>query len=50
MFGVPTFVIDGRLIWGLDALPMLRAALQGDPWLTGPEWDDAGRPRPGIVR
>ena len=50
VFGVPTFVIDGRLIWGLDALPMLRAALQGDPWLTGPEWDDAGRPRPGIVR
>ena len=50
VFGVPTFVIDGRLIWGLDALPMLRAALQDDPWLTGPEWDDAGRPRPGIVR
>ena len=50
VFGVPTFVIDGRLIWGLDALPMLRAALQDDPWLTGPEWDNAGRPRPGIVR
>lgn len=50
LFGVPTFRLDGRLFWGLDALPMLRAALLGDPWFDGPAWDEAGRPRPGIQR
>lgn len=29
VFGVPSFIVDGRLFWGLDALPMLRAHLQG---------------------
>lgn len=29
VFGVPTFELDGRLFWGLDAVPMLRAALLG---------------------
>lgn len=50
IFGVPTFELDGRLFWGVDALPMLRAALLGDPWFEGPAWDDAARPRPGVVR
>jgi 2-hydroxychromene-2-carboxylate isomerase len=50
IFGVPTFELDGRLFWGIDALPMLRAALLGDPWFDGPAWDAAARPRPGIVR
>ncbi len=49
-FGVPSFELDGRLFWGLDALPMLRAALVGDPWFDGPGWAEAGAPRPGIVR
>ncbi len=49
-FGVPSFELDGRLFWGLDALPMLRAALVGDPWFDGPSWAEAGAPRPGIVR
>lgn len=49
-FGVPSFELDGRLFWGLDALPMLRAALDGDPWFDGPAWGQAGAPRPGIVR
>lgn len=30
VFGVPSFGVDGRLFWGLDALPMLRAQLAGD--------------------
>ncbi|HRL35473.1 MAG TPA: DsbA family protein [Ottowia beijingensis] len=30
VFGVPTFAMDGRLFWGLDALPMLRAQIEGD--------------------
>lgn len=50
VFGVPTFEVDGRLFWGLDALPMLRAMLLGDPWFDGPEWDAAAVPRPGVVR
>lgn len=27
VFGVPSFVVDGKVFWGLDALPMLRAYL-----------------------
>ena len=29
VFGVPSFVVDGKVFWGLDALPMLRAYLEG---------------------
>ena len=50
VFGVPGFVLDGRVFWGQDALPMLRDALQGDPWFEGPAWDREGAPRPGVVR
>ena len=50
IFGVPTFALDGRLFWGIDALPMLRAALLGDPWFDGPAWAQAGQPRPGVKR
>jgi 2-hydroxychromene-2-carboxylate isomerase len=50
VFGVPSFELDGRLFWGLDALPMLRSALQGEPWFDGPAWDAAASPRPGVRR
>jgi 2-hydroxychromene-2-carboxylate isomerase len=50
MFGVPTLVAGDRHFWGLDALPMLAACLKGDPWFDGPDWADAGRPRPGVRR
>jgi len=50
VFGVPTLELDGRLFWGLDALPMLAAALRGEPWFDGSAWDDASRPRPGMQR
>jgi 2-hydroxychromene-2-carboxylate isomerase len=50
VFGVPTIELDGRLFWGLDALPMVRAALQGDAWFDGPAWQAAGAARPGVVR
>jgi 2-hydroxychromene-2-carboxylate isomerase len=50
VFGVPTVECDGRLFWGLDALPMLAACLRGDPWFAGPEWHRAGEPRPGVSR
>jgi hypothetical protein len=46
---VPTFEVEGRLFWGLDALPMLRAALLGEPWFDGPAWDAAALARPGCA-
>jgi 2-hydroxychromene-2-carboxylate isomerase len=50
VFGVPSFELDGRVFWGLDALPMLRDAVQGGPWFDGPAWAEAGAPRPGVKR
>ena len=50
VFGVPTIDLGGRLFWGLDALPMLRAALRGDTWFDGPQWDAAAVAPPGVVR
>jgi len=40
VFGVPMFDVDGKLFWGVDALPMLTAYLEGDAtledeWLAG---------------
>jgi 2-hydroxychromene-2-carboxylate isomerase len=50
IFGVPSYLCEDRLFWGLDALPMLRAALQRDPWFDGPAWDTAAQAPPGVVR
>jgi 2-hydroxychromene-2-carboxylate isomerase len=50
VFGVPTFALEGRLFWGLDALPMLRDALQGGAWFAGPAWAAEGAPRVGVSR
>lgn len=50
VFGVPTFVVDGRLFWGLDALPMLRAYLAGEPWFAGAAWDGVADIGPGPSR
>jgi 2-hydroxychromene-2-carboxylate isomerase len=50
VFGVPTLSLQGRHFWGLDALPMLRDALQGGAWFQGSAWDDAAQPRGGVVR
>ncbi len=49
VFGVPTIDCGGRLYWGLDALPMLRAQLQGDPWFDGDGWH-AAAPRQSLQR
>ena len=39
-FGVPTFVVDGRVFWGYDSLPMLRAAVEDDRWYQADgDWD-----------
>lgn len=49
VFGVPAYSVDERPVWGFDALPMLRAMVEGDPWFDSTEWRDAAD-RPGIVR
>ncbi|MFT3718066.1 2-hydroxychromene-2-carboxylate isomerase [Pseudorhodoferax sp.] len=41
VFGVPSLVVDGRVFWGLDALPMLRACLQDDAWFASGLWESA---------
>jgi 2-hydroxychromene-2-carboxylate isomerase len=38
VFGVPAFEVDGKVFWGLDALPMLRAYLEGDAWFSDAQW------------
>lgn len=51
-FGVPSMVVDGKVFWGLDALPMLRDHLRGDPWFDDPAqgWDSVRRVAAGIKR
>ena len=39
IFGVPAFEVDGKVFWGLDALPMLRAYLEGDAWFSDAHWN-----------
>jgi 2-hydroxychromene-2-carboxylate isomerase len=39
IFGVPAFEVDGKVFWGLDALPMLRAYLEGDTWFGEAHWN-----------
>ena len=49
LFGVPSFVVDDKVFWGFDALPMLQAYLAGDPWFAGP-WDAAASVAQGVRR
>ena len=50
LFGVPSMVVNGQVFWGQDALPMLRAYLQGDAWFESANWLDAGKLPVGIRR
>ncbi len=50
LFGVPSLVLDERVFWGQDALPMLRACLDGDAWFDGPAWGAASRLPVGVQR
>lgn len=50
VFGVPTCSVQGRHFWGLDALPMLRAFLDGAPWFDQGVWEAAARLPEGIRR
>ena len=50
VFGVPALEVDGKVFWGLDGLPMLRAYLEGDAWFEGPCWSDAAKVPQGVFR
>jgi len=50
VFGVPTYAVDDKLFWGFDALPMLRAYLEGDGWFGNGEWEGAANVAAGTVR
>jgi 2-hydroxychromene-2-carboxylate isomerase len=50
VFGVPAMEVDGKVFWGQDALPMLRAYLEGDAWFDGPQWNAASHIPVGISR
>jgi hypothetical protein len=50
VFGVPAMVVDDKVFWGLDALPMLRDYLLGSPWFAGADWDAAAKVPVGMVR
>ncbi len=50
IFGVPTVELEGRLFWGLDALPMVAACLHGDPWFDNGRWAAAATAPPGVHR
>jgi 2-hydroxychromene-2-carboxylate isomerase len=39
VFGVPALEVDGKVFWGLDGLPMLRAYLEKSVWFDGPQWN-----------
>ena len=50
VFGVPTFLVDDKVFWGLDALPMMRQYLDNDPWFTAERWQSVEKTSLGISR
>ncbi|MCY1377767.1 hypothetical protein D9M69_653570 [compost metagenome] len=50
LFGVPALGTRGRVFWGQDALPMLRAQLEDDPWFDSGAWDAAAALPVGVRR
>lgn len=50
LFGVPAFTVDGQVFWGFDALPMLRAWIEGDAWFQGAGWTASRKVPVGVAR
>ena len=50
VFGVPSFAVDDKLFWGLDALPMLRQYIVKDPLFDESDWQSANSIKTGITR
>jgi 2-hydroxychromene-2-carboxylate isomerase len=49
VFGVPTIQVDDKLFWGFDALPMLTAYLNNDPWFEA-NWEAPASVAQGVKR
>jgi 2-hydroxychromene-2-carboxylate isomerase len=43
VFGVPAFEVNGKVFWGLDALPMLRDYLDNGTWFGDAQWEQADK-------
>jgi 2-hydroxychromene-2-carboxylate isomerase len=50
VFGVPSYVVDDKVFWGLDALPMLRDYLENGAWFAAGEWDGVRKVSVGVSR
>jgi 2-hydroxychromene-2-carboxylate isomerase len=50
VFGVPTFAVDDKLFWGLDALPMLRQYMDKNPLFDEADWRSVETIKTGITR
>lgn len=50
IFGVPALEVDGKVFWGQDSLPMLRAYLEGDTWFDGSAWNASHTLPVGVSR
>ncbi len=50
VFGVPTFLVDDKVFWGLDALPMMHQYLNEDPWFDTERWQSVEKIPQGISR
>jgi len=48
VFGVPAFEVDGKIFWGFDSLPMLRAYLDGDAWFDN-HWQQVTQVPNGLL-
>ena len=48
VFGVPSYAVDGKVFWGLDALPMLRDYLNGGAWFADSAWNGAATVPTGL--
>jgi len=49
LFGVPSMVVNGRVFWGQDALPILRSCLDGNAWFDE-SWDAVAQRPEGVRR
>ena len=50
VFGVPSYQVDDKVFWGMDALPMLRAYLEDPSCISDIAWNATKDLPSGITR
>lgn len=50
VFGVPSYQVDDKVFWGMDALPMLRAYMEDPTCISDAQWEAAKHLPSGISR